>query len=81
MIQRQFSFLRGRPAIGAADLFELRDLLKQGLGGAGLPALAIGILQTGRADAEELVPPLPLCARPGILPPVASLSIDSASPI
>jgi len=40
----RFSFLLGIPAIGAAGLFELRDLLKHGLGGAGLPALAIGIL-------------------------------------
>ncbi len=40
----RFSFLLGIPAIGAAELLELRVLLKHGLGGAGLPALAIGIL-------------------------------------
>ena len=40
----RFSFLLGVPAIGAAGLFELRDLLKHGLGGAELSALAIGIL-------------------------------------
>jgi undecaprenyl-diphosphatase len=40
----RFSFLLGIPAIGAAGLFELRDLLRHGLGGAGIPALAVGIL-------------------------------------
>ena len=40
----RFSFLLGVPAIGAAGLFELRDLLRHGLEGAGLPALGIGIL-------------------------------------
>jgi undecaprenyl-diphosphatase len=40
----RFSFLLGIPAIGAAGLFELRDLLKHGLGDAGLSALAIGIV-------------------------------------
>jgi len=40
----RFSFLLGVPAIGAAGLFELRDLLKHGLGGAEESALAIGIL-------------------------------------
>jgi undecaprenyl-diphosphatase len=40
----RFSFLLGVPAIGAAGLFELRDLLKHGLGGAEEFALAIGIL-------------------------------------
>jgi undecaprenyl-diphosphatase len=40
----RFSFLLGVPAIGAAGLFELRDLLKHGLGGSEESALAIGIL-------------------------------------
>lgn len=40
----RFSFLLGIPAIGGAGLFELRDLLKHGLGEAGLSALVIGIL-------------------------------------
>lgn len=40
----RFSFLLGIPAIGAAGLFELRDLLKHGLGGAGLSGLIIGVL-------------------------------------
>jgi undecaprenyl-diphosphatase len=40
----RFSFLLGIPAIGAAGLFELRDLLKHGLGSAGLTSLMIGIL-------------------------------------
>jgi undecaprenyl-diphosphatase len=40
----RFSFLLGVPAIGAAGLFELRNLLKHGLGGAEESALAIGIL-------------------------------------
>ena len=40
----RFSFLLGIPAIGAAGLFELRDLLKHGAGGAGLPALAAATL-------------------------------------
>ena len=40
----RFSFLLGIPAIGAAGLFELRDLLRLGLGGAGLPALVVGNL-------------------------------------
>jgi undecaprenyl-diphosphatase len=40
----RFSFLLGVPAIGAAGLFELRDLLKHGLAGAEESALAIGIL-------------------------------------
>lgn len=40
----RFSFLLGIPAIGAAGLFELRDLLEHGQGGAGLSALAIGIV-------------------------------------
>ncbi|MFI5340563.1 MAG: undecaprenyl-diphosphate phosphatase [Candidatus Methylomirabilales bacterium] len=44
MIPGRFSFLLGIPAIGAAGLFELRDLLKQGLEVAGLPTLTIGIL-------------------------------------
>ncbi len=39
----RFSFLLGIPAIGAAGLFELRDLLKHGLGSAGLTSLMIGI--------------------------------------
>ncbi len=40
----RFSFLLGIPAIGAAGLFELRDLLKHGAGGVGLPALAAATL-------------------------------------
>ncbi|OGB98623.1 MAG: undecaprenyl-diphosphatase UppP [candidate division NC10 bacterium RIFCSPLOWO2_12_FULL_66_18] len=40
----RFSFLLGIPAIGAAGLFELQDLLKHGLGSAGLTSLMIGIL-------------------------------------
>ena len=40
----RFSFLLGIPAIGAAGLFELRELLKHGAGGAGLPALAAATL-------------------------------------
>jgi undecaprenyl-diphosphatase len=40
----RFSFLLGIPAIGAAGLFELRELVQRGLGGAELSALAIGIL-------------------------------------
>ncbi len=40
----RFSFLLGIPAIGAAGLFELRELLEHGLGDAGLSALLIGIL-------------------------------------
>ena len=40
----RFSFLLGIPAIGAAGLFELRDLLKHGLGSAGLTSLMVGIL-------------------------------------
>jgi undecaprenyl-diphosphatase len=40
----RFSFILGIPAIAAAGLFELRDLLRHGLSGAGMPALVIGIL-------------------------------------
>jgi len=40
----RFSFILGIPAIAAAGLFELRDLVRHGLSGAGLPALVIGIL-------------------------------------
>jgi len=40
----RFSFLLGIPAIGAAGLFELRDLLKHGLGGAELSGLIMGVL-------------------------------------
>ena len=40
----RFSFLLGIPAIGAAGLFELRDLLRHGLSGAGMPALVVGNL-------------------------------------
>lgn len=38
----RFSFLLGIPAIGAAGVFELWELVKHGLGGAELSALAIG---------------------------------------
>ena len=40
----RFSFLLGIPAIGAAGLFELRDLLRHGLSEAGMPALIVGNL-------------------------------------
>ncbi len=40
----RFSFLLGIPAIGAAGLFELRDLLKHGVGDAGLSCLMIATL-------------------------------------
>jgi undecaprenyl-diphosphatase len=38
----RFSFLLGIPAIGASGVFELRELLKHGVGEAGLLALAVG---------------------------------------
>jgi len=37
----RFSFLLGIPAIGAAGVFELRELLQHGVGEAGLSALAV----------------------------------------
>ncbi|MBI4573147.1 MAG: undecaprenyl-diphosphatase UppP [candidate division NC10 bacterium] len=40
----RFSFLLGIPAIGAAGLFEFRDLLKHGVGDAGLSSLMIATL-------------------------------------
>jgi undecaprenyl-diphosphatase len=40
----RFSFILGIPAIGAAGLFELRDLLRHGVGGAGMSTLVIGNL-------------------------------------
>jgi undecaprenyl-diphosphatase len=40
----RFSFLLGIPAIGAAGLFELRELLKHGASGTGLSALVVGTL-------------------------------------
>ncbi|HSB69498.1 MAG TPA: undecaprenyl-diphosphatase UppP [Candidatus Methylomirabilis sp.] len=40
----RYSFLLGIPAIGAAGLFELRELLQHGLRGADLGSLLIGIL-------------------------------------
>jgi undecaprenyl-diphosphatase len=40
----RFSFLLGIPAIGAAGVFELRELLKHGLSDAGLSALVVGTL-------------------------------------
>jgi len=40
----RFSFLLGIPAIGAAGLFELRELLKHGLRGAELSYLFIGVV-------------------------------------
>ncbi len=40
----RFSFLLGIPAIGAAGVFEFRDLLKHGMGGQGLSTLMIGII-------------------------------------
>ena len=39
----RFSFLLGLPAIGASGLLELIDLLEDGLGGAGLINLGLGI--------------------------------------
>ena len=44
MIPGRFSIPLDIPAIGAAGLFVLRDLLKQGLEVAGPPSLTIGIL-------------------------------------
>jgi len=38
----RFSFLLGIPAIGAAGVFELRELLRHGVGEVGLLALAFG---------------------------------------
>lgn len=40
----RFSFLLGIPAIGAAGVFELRELLKHGLSDAGLSTLVVGTL-------------------------------------
>ncbi len=40
----RFSFLLGIPAIGAAGVFELRELLKHGLGGAAFSSLGIGVV-------------------------------------
>lgn len=40
----RFSFLLGIPAIGAAGLFEFRDLLRQGLGGTGVSNLIVALL-------------------------------------
>jgi undecaprenyl-diphosphatase len=40
----RFSFLLGIPAIGAAGVFELRELLKHGVSGAGLSTLVVGTL-------------------------------------
>ena len=40
----RFSFLLGIPAIGGAGLFELRDLVKHGLGGGELSGLIIGVV-------------------------------------
>jgi undecaprenyl-diphosphatase len=40
----RFSFLLGIPAIGAAGVFELRDLLGHGLSDAGLSSLLVGSL-------------------------------------
>jgi undecaprenyl-diphosphatase len=40
----RFSFLLGIPAIGAAGVFELRDLLKHGTEGAGIEALIVATL-------------------------------------
>jgi undecaprenyl-diphosphatase len=45
----RFSFLLGIPAIGAAGVFELRDLLKHGLGGAGFSSLVIGVVTSALA--------------------------------
>jgi undecaprenyl-diphosphatase len=40
----RFSFLLGIPAIGAAGVFELRELLKHGVSDAGLSTLVVGTL-------------------------------------
>lgn len=40
----RFSFLLGIPAIGAAGLFELRDILRHGSGGADLPSLVLAVV-------------------------------------
>jgi undecaprenyl-diphosphatase len=40
----RFSFLLGIPAIGAAGVFELRELLKHGVSDAGLSTLIVGTL-------------------------------------
>jgi undecaprenyl-diphosphatase len=40
----RFSFLLGIPAIGAAGVFELRELLKHGVSDAGLSSLIVGTL-------------------------------------
>ena len=40
----RFSFLLGVPAIGAAGVFELRELLQHGLSGADLSSLLVGIV-------------------------------------
>jgi len=41
----RFSFLLGIPAIGAAGVFELREILKHGVSDAGLSSLIVGRLQ------------------------------------
>ena len=51
----RFSFLLGIPAIGAAGVFELRDLLKHGLSEAGLSVLVVGTLAAVAADPGQLV--------------------------
>jgi undecaprenyl-diphosphatase len=43
----RFSFLLGLPAIGGAGLFELGQLLEQGLGEEGLVNLGLGVLAAG----------------------------------
>ena len=44
MAAARFSFLLGIPAIGAAGVFELRELLKHGVSDAGLSSLIVGTL-------------------------------------
>ena len=55
MIRGRFSFLLDIPAIGAAGLFGLRDLLKQGLEVAGLPTLRLAFWPRSSVAAWPLV--------------------------
>jgi undecaprenyl-diphosphatase len=43
----RFSFLLGMPAITLAGLVECKDLFKEGLGGAGILPLVVGVLSAG----------------------------------
>ena len=55
MIPGRFSFLLDIPAIGAAGLFELRDLLKQGLEVAGFPTLRLAFWPRSSVAAWRLI--------------------------